>query len=185
VAVTPGLAYFDEQGNLLLDQTNVTPMSNFVFDSFNHVFGTPDYGSWGNWSTTGVWDTEPIAGDDPVAYPVGLGTATLTVPGTLTQYRVAATFSKPAASGSTDALVLRYVDALNFMRVTRTKVEKCVAGTFSTVATLSHAVADGDRVVVKIDDTANTFVVFRNGTQVATGPLTGASSPYKHGMMVL
>lgn len=186
VAVAPGLAFFDEQGNLLIDQTTPTPISNFLFDTFNHTFGTPDYSTWGGtWSTTGVWDTEPVTGDDPVAYPVGLGTATVTVPGGLLGYRISTTFAKAAATGSTDALLLRYVDANNWMRVSRTKVEKLVSGTLTTVTTLSTAVQDNDRVTVKMNDTSNTFTVYINGSSVATGSLTGGSSPYKHGMMVL
>jgi hypothetical protein len=186
VAVTPGLAFFDEQGKTLVDQTNLTALTNFVFDTFNHNFGTPDYGTWGDWSTTGTWDTEPIDDDDdPVAYPVGsTGVALQTVPGTLIQYRVAATFAKPALSGHTDALAIRYVDASNYMAVTRTDVRKKVTGTTTVLNTLATPIKDGDRVTMVINDTANTYTLLVNGVSAATGTLSGGSSPYKHGMMV-
>jgi hypothetical protein len=186
VSVTPGVAFFDEQGNLLVDQTDLTVPTNYVFDSFNHPFGTPDYGTLGNWSTTGTWDTEaPNNSDDLVAYPVsGTGVALQTVPGTLTQYRVAATFAKAAMTGHVDGLAIRYVDASNYMQVTRTRVLLFVAGTKSTVATFATPIQDGDRVTMKINDVTSTFTVFVNGTQVASGSLTGGSSPYKHGIMV-
>lgn len=185
VAVTPGLSFYDQQGGLLLDQVTATPLTNFLFDTFNHTFGTPDYGT-GAWTTTKTWTTESVGrGDDFVAYPLGgTGTAYHTSPSGLTQYRVAVTFSKAPAPGRTDSLALRYVDANNYMRVTRTKVQKRVSGTLTDVATLTRTINDGDRVVVSINDTTNTFTVFVNGTQAATGALTGGTSPYRHGMMV-
>lgn len=187
VSVTPGLAFFDHQGKLIIDQVVANPLTTFVFDSFNHTWGSPDFG--GNpWATTGgSWTTESIGrGDDFVAYPLGgTGKATLAVPsGLLTTYRVSVTFAKAPVPGRTDSLAIRYVDSNNYMRVTRTKVQKRVAGTLSDVATLSGSIKDGDRVTVSINDTANTFVVYRNGLQVASGALSGGSAPYRHGMMV-
>jgi hypothetical protein len=70
------------------------------------------------------------------------------------------------------------------MQVTRTRVLLFVAGTKSTVATFATPIQDGDRVTMKINDVTSTFTVFVNGTQVASGSLTGGSSPYKHGIMV-
>lgn len=184
VAVTPGLAFFDQRGGLLVDQVAATPMTNFVFDTFNHLWGNPDFGS--SWTTTGQWTTQSMGEDDGyVAYPLGgTGTALATTPTGLTSYRVAATFAKAPATGRTDSLAIRYVDANNYMRVTRTKVQKRVSGTLSTVATLSVSITDGDRVTVIMDDTAKTFVVIVNKLQVATGTLSGGTAPFRHGLMV-
>lgn len=186
VAVNPGLAFFDERGNLLADWVNMSPVTAMVFDTFNHAFGTPDFTSTGSWSTSGAgWKTDSIGTkDNRVAYPVGPGMAWVNVPASLTQYRVAVTFTKAALGNLRDGMLLRYVDASNFMRVTRTSVEKVVNGTHTTVVALGTSIKDGDRVTAVIDDTTNTFQILINGAATASGPLTGGSAPFKHGIMV-
>lgn len=187
VSVDSGLAYFDEQGNLLLDEPVPTPLTNFVFDTFNHSFGTPDFGTWGDWVTTGFWDTEPVAGsEDPVAYPLdGSGEAVQMVPNTLTQYRVAVTFAKAALTGRTDGLAIRYVNSANYMAVTRTDVRKVVGGVVTVLFSLPTEIQDGDRATMTINDTTNTGTLLINGVQVWSGALSGGSAPYSHGILVI
>lgn len=195
VAVTPGLAFFDGSGNLLSDQVTATVASNFFFDTFNAqaltdwTLRSPDF-TWSNqkWlQVSGTWKTGTLgSNNDCVAYPNGTGVTVVSVPSTLTQYRIAATFAKAALPGQTDSVVLRFVDNSNYIRVTRTKVEKRVAGTLSTLATLASPIKTGQRVTVHVNDTAATFTLDVDGVQVASGSLTlaGATAPYKHGMMV-
>lgn len=195
-AVDVGPAFFDDRGNLLIDYTNYT-WTGVFFDTFN-VTGTwaqrtPDltYASE-KWTTNAgtweVWDLDD--GSDRVAYPTSFGTpgavTTVPSPSGVTKYWVAVTFGTPARSGRADALVIRYVDANNYLRITRTAIQRVAAGSVASTAAITPAIADGDRVAVLVDDTAGTCTVSVNGTQIASGvTLPTGTAPYQHGLMVV
>lgn len=141
---------------------------------------------------TGPWNVVEPSNIERVASPVdGSGILTVTLPTEKNLYKVAVTFKRPGLTGKTQALVLRYVDANNYLRVTRTAIEKMASGSLTTVATLSTPVADGDRVTVWMNETTNTQTVYVNDVQVAqaTGqpqPAAGVGSDrYRHGLMVI
>jgi hypothetical protein len=201
VAVTPGIAFYDERGTLIKDVQTASSSQGLFFDTFNQdaslpwASRTPDHAfSSEKWVlNTGNWDVAEVSNSERYAYPLTPTAAvtTVTMPSEKNFYKVAVTFKKPALSGATQALVLRYVDANNYLRVTRTLVQKMAAGVLTTVATLSTPVSDGDRVTVLMDETANTQTVYVNNVQVASvsgqpQPAAGVgSNRYRHGLMVI
>lgn len=195
VSVQTRCAFFDGQGNLISSWT-APVVQNMVYDGFNvgnWTSRSPAY----NWSSGGSATWNVHSGNweiwsDPsyqyrTAYPMSTGIATIQVPTTETHYRIAATFSRTPLNNYKQCIVLRYVDSNNNFRVTRTNVQQKVSGTTTTLATYATPVADGQRVMVDVNDSTNAWTVYVNGTQVASGTGFGvtATAPYQHGIGVI
>lgn len=191
VPIVPGVAFFDVHGGLITDLVDSAPVEGFFYDTFNAEPDQPfeerapektfanerwDVRS-GNWT---VWED-----DGNVAWPLTVGSVAVVPAPTNTHYSVAATFSVNSVPGSTQALVLRYVDQDNFFRVTRTSVERKVDGVIETLAMLPEPVEDGDRVEVVVDDLTQMWNVKINGAFITTGSgILDTAAPFYHGLMV-
>jgi len=200
IALTPGLAFFDEHGQLV-DEVSIADYSRGAFfDTFNGAPDTPvatrvpdQQFATEQWvAQTGTWQVAEPSDVERVAWPVtGSGILTVTLPTEKNFYKVAVTFKRPGLVGHTQAIVLRYVDANNYLRITRTGVDKMAGGSLTSLQTFATPVADGDRVTVLINETTNTQTVYINGT--AQAPITGQPQPaagvgsnrYRHGLMVI
>ena len=192
VNVVPGLSFFDIHGNPVRDMITEDVGEPMLYDTFNTNLTTafpdrvPDFSVEGtSWDTpVGTWSV--VQGAENLAWsPSTDAVAVIPTPSGLTSYQVAVTFATDVTPGRTQALVLRYVDADNHVRVTRSGVEKVQSGTVTVLATFTDPIEDGDRVAVSLDDVTEVWTVRVNGTEVATGTgLITATAPYLHGMMV-
>lgn len=200
IGLTPGLAFFDQHGQLIQEMVDSDYSRGSFFDTFNGDPDTPitahipdqqfEAEQWAVQS--GTWRVaEPVDGER-VAWPVtGTGVVTVTLPSEKTFYKVAVTFKRPALAGHTQAIVLRYVDADNHLRITRTGIDKVASGSLTSLTTFTTPVQDGDRVAVLLDESTNTQTVYINDVEAAevTGqpqPSAGVgSNRYRHGLMVI
>lgn len=207
-AVKPGVAFYDEHGNLIKDLLSYYSTAGF-FDTFN---ASPQQTwdlrsadrSWASekWVTQGGTWAVADDGDSRTAWPKsGTGLTTVVVPttgsggpGAIDLYEVAVTFKASPLLNKTQALLLRYADSSNYSLVTRTGVSKVVAGVTTSLATFTNSVKDGDRVIVVIKESTNQIWVYINGTQAAylnntvpqpstTG--SGGGARYTHGLAVI
>lgn len=193
VPVIPGVSFFDVHGNLIRDMLDGEDSGQpLLYDTFNNnpdyafTDRTPEFTYAGEqWTTpVGTWDIVQESGN--VAWsPSEQAVAVMPAPTGVTQYRVGVTFYSDVTPGRVQGLVLRYVDADNYFRVTRTGVQRKVAGTVTAVSTFTEPINDGDRLVVEVDDTTEAWTVYVNDVEVASGTgLVTATAPYLHGMMV-
>lgn len=65
-------------------------------------------------------------------------------------------------------VVARYVDPNNYYFVNNSQITRVLAGTQTTLATLSSSFVAGDLLQASFDDTTGVIQVFRNGTTVGT-----------------
>lgn len=183
LAVDNRVFLFDEHGNFLLTLTATSTTA------FLDTFTRTDTGVW----TTRVADVRPAAQvwavttganwsvADGFAFPTNPTTTQLTRVASLTaDGRVAVTFGANAMPGKQYGLALRISGATNYIRASRTKLEKVVAGTPTTLATYSTPCVEGDRLMV--DMTGNVLTVYRNGVQVGTATDSFNASATAHGM---
>lgn len=209
VAITPGVAYFDEHGSLIKDHLTWYSTSGF-FDTFNSglretwTVRDPDR-QWAAepWAAqSGTWAVAQTDEDERVAWPKsGSGFTTVTIPdtgsggpGLIDLYQVAVTFKAQPLLNKVQALVLRYEDASNYSRVTRTGVDKVVAGVVTSLGTWATPLVEGDRVNAVIKESTNEVWIHINGVETAylnttmpqpatTG--TGGGARYTHGLAVI
>lgn len=183
LAVESRVSLFDEHGLLL---TTLSAHSTAAFlDTFTRL-------STGVWTTrvadvrpaTQTWNT--ITGPDwqvadGLAYPGNPTVTSLTrINALAADGRLAITFAKPALSGHDHGLAMRISDGSNYLRASRTKLEKVAAGAVTTLVTYSTPFTDGDRMMV--DLTGNTITVYRNGTQVGQATDALNATVAQHGM---
>lgn len=95
---------------------------------------------------------------------------------------MAATLATEPAGGGKQGLAVRLSDADNYLRATRTALERVQAGTVTTLAEYSRPVADGDRLTVRCQ--GSTITAFINGTQVATATESFNSGATRFGILV-
>lgn len=115
----------------------------------------------------------------------GLAVATIDVPSALAT-SVSVTWGEHA-SRHIPAVVVRWTDNMNWVRITNTAVQQRSGGATDTLATLSSPTLPGDRVSV-VDKTDGTLQVFRsrdgsNYVSVATVATTAAAASKKRGVL--
>lgn len=168
LAVEPRVSLFDEHGQLL------TTLSIHSTSAFLDTFTRLSTGVW----TTRVADVRPstqtwgvVTGAnwlvvDGLAYPADPGATQLTrITSLAANGRVAVTFGKNALSGHTHGLAVRISDASNYIRASRSKLEKVAAGVVTTLATFASLFVEGDRLMIDLN--GNTITVYKNAVQVA------------------
>lgn len=172
IGITPGVAFFDQHGQLIREIVDSSHSRGAFFDTFNGRTNTPitthtpdQQFATETWAVnSGTWQVAQPSDGERVAWPVtGSGTLTVRLPTEKTFYKVAVTFKRPALAGKTQALVLRYVDSSNHLRITRTGVDKVEGGTVTNLVTFVTSVKDSDRVTVLMNETTNTQTVYVNG----------------------
>jgi hypothetical protein len=190
----------DERGRFLA-RLGVGTTRGFIYDTFSEESANwngraPEYkigaDNWvlrdGNFT---VADGKAWALDDT-------SLLTITIPNNRTRFRVAATFyGDDLPVGKQQALVLRWVDINNHIRITRTRVERVSGGVVTLLATLTTPVVDGERVTAIVNDTdgwLSVAVSEEMGEDYLSGPgvyrapnlviPTRTSGTHTHGIMV-
>jgi len=190
----------DERGRFLA-RLGIGTSRGFIYDTFdtesvNWNGRAPEYKIG---STNWVLRTGNFTVSDGKAYPLNMTKSTLTIniPDDRNRFRVACTFTGSPPPGKEQALVIRFVDANNLIRITRTKVERLTAGTPTTLATLTTPIKDGERVTAIINDTTGLMSVAVSeemGETFLSGPGvyrvtnlnigTRSGSTHNHGIML-
>jgi hypothetical protein len=183
LVVESRVSLFDEHGQLL------TTLSAKSTAAFLDTFTRQSTGVW----TTRVADVRPstqtwgvVTGSNWVvanglAYPVNPAATQLTrITSLAANGRVAVTFAKSAFPGRTHGLAVRISDASNYIRASRTKIEKVAAGVVTTLATYSSSLGEGDRLMLDLN--GNVITVYKNGAQVAQVTDSLNSAVAQHGI---
>jgi len=188
--VTPYVTWYDELGREI--GTVVAGPSTRVLDTFNTYPGSDALAPLGGRNTDegGKTWSDVVPGFirdsylDGVARPadpdasrnlsvIDYGSANATV---------AATFATEPRGNKKQALILRLSDENNYIRATRTALERVSSGTVITLATYASPVVDGDRLTVRV--TGNNYTVWRNNVQVATATESFNNTATKFGIAV-
>jgi hypothetical protein len=168
LAVESRVSLFDEHGQFL------TTLSAKSTAAFLDTFTRQSTGVW----TTRVADVRPAAQTwnvvsgsnwmvaNGLAYPTNPAATQITrITGLAANGRVAVTFGKNAMTGHTHGLAVRISDGLNYIRASRSRLEKVAAGVVTTLATFASPFVEGDRLMLDLN--ASTITVYRNGVQIA------------------
>ena len=184
VAVESRVSLFDAHGNLL------TTLSAHTNTAFLDTFTRQDTGVWTTRVADVRYDPDQLwavdAGSDwavneGIAYPTDPTAFSLThVADLAADGRVAVTFGKDAIPGHFYGLALRVSDPDNYLRASRTGLEKVAAGTVTTLASYTTACGEGDRLMVDLN--GSTITVYRNGVQVAQATDSFNAGVTQHGM---
>lgn len=168
LAVESRVSLFDEHGLFL------ATLSAKSTAAFLDTFTRQSTGVW----TTRVADVRPatqtwgvVTGSnwvvaDGLAYPANpAATQVSRITSLAANGRLAVTFGKPALSGHIHGLAMRISDASNYIRCSRSRIEKVAAGVVTTLATYSSVLVEGDRLMVDLN--GNVITAYKNGVQVA------------------
>jgi hypothetical protein len=168
LAVESRVSLFDEHGAFL------ATLSAKSTTAFLDTFTRQSTGVW----TTRVADVRPatqtwgvVTGSNWIVanglvYPVNPAATQLTrITSLAANGRVAVTLGKNAFPGRTHGLAVRISDGSNYIRASRSKIEKVAAGVVTTLATYTTTLVDGDRLMLDLN--VNVITVYRNGVQVA------------------
>lgn len=169
------IEWYDLYGSLI---TRIEQPSNpTVFDGFDKPGGgsltsvTADSGqSWqatGTWTETGEYVYLNMA--TPGFYVAFIGTNRSDISAGVTVMRFA----------TDGGLLLRYVDANDYILVGKNNVKQVISGASTTLGTYSTPFADGDRMTAQLIG-AN-LTIYCNGVSCWTGTVTVASS-HNHGI---
>ena len=177
VAVYPFVEWYDAGGNYIsrVIARNPTPgtvatPNHLAYDSFTVGAGntlTSRTTNDGNYTWTqnlGSWSVSPYG--TGCAYPTTTGQRSIATVNTgSANAQVGLTFVTAANSGQTHGLLLRYLDANNYLRAGRTTLKQCFWWhTFTTLGTYSTACAVGDRLLVTLN--GSTITCYANNVQV-------------------
>ncbi|MFI6495905.1 hypothetical protein [Nonomuraea typhae] len=190
-AVVPYVTWFDEYGKLIGTATASSTADTRVLDTWTTYPGTNALAPLNGRTTEfggKAWEdivpglqrdshvdgvVRPSSGNTRAVSVINYGAANATL---------ATTLATAPEAGKKQGLVLRLSDASNYLRATRTALEKVVAGVVTQLATYATAAADGDRLTVKVQ--GNNYTVMINGTQVATATDSHNATATKFGIAV-
>ena len=184
------VTWFDDKGHVIgtSDTRNSADLARVV-DTFNAYTGDPLAPLEGRSTDTGgkVW-VSPVPGFHRDSHRGGVvrladgaeraisvidyGQADATVAATLVS----------GADGKEQCLILRYSDNLNYLRATRSALQRVEGGLVTTLVTYAKPVTDGDRLTVRVVGT--NYQVMINGQLVATASDGFNSSATRFGIGV-
>lgn len=189
VPVWPFIEWYDDQGKLIA-KIEGRAAGGIHYDSFTTEFASGSLqgralevggASWIEPLGT-AWIRDGFTGGAARPLDPTVGRAIVYVNSTEPDIQVAATLRTSPLSGKGQGLIVRATNTASFWRATRTALQKFSNPTYTTVATYSQPMLDGDRITVKAIGSA--WTIYRNGVQVATATDSFNSTGTFHGMIV-
>lgn len=163
-------------GNILVSALMFSPTA--IFDGFRGAVTNST--TMGNTDSGTAWQMVPAVGTSTVG--ISAGVLTLTSGATAANHigcyfpttvntmgkTIRTTFTAvPTGVNAASGVLVSYVDPLNYVVVTPTIIAKMVAGTQTTLATHSSAIAANDLLTITIS-AAGLVTVFKNGSSVSS-----------------
>lgn len=161
--------FYDQYGKILGAPVTSTITPGRLYDSFTKPSTTfagrsPDIGS-ATWTVpVGQWTTDSYNGG--TCRPPNPAVRSLALITGVANGQVAVTFVTSPSTGMKQELIFRQSDTSNYWRITRTTLDKMVAGTPTTVITFTTSFADGDRAQAAFQ--GSSIVVQKNQVTIAT-----------------
>ncbi|MDP9870457.1 MULTISPECIES: hypothetical protein [Streptosporangium] len=187
----PYVTWFDEFGRTIGTRAAVASADTRVLDTFTGYPGADALAPLQGRTTEfgGKTWTSPVAGFIRDSYADGA--VRPAVPGqrclSIIDYGVkdavvAATLATTPSGANKQGLILRYIDAANYIRASRSTLDRVQAGVVTTLATYAYPVQNGDRLSVRA--AGDNFTIQINSATVATATSAFQNTATRFGIVL-